>query len=251
MAADRDPAGAPRPGLSGAGRDAEGMRTGTTGSSSMGDQGLGSAEVHSGLHSGGSGDAYGGLGFASPETMREEGSRVRGADDESADRAGGRARHLAEDLGHRASDAASAARERVSGLRDRANRVLERRGVVDRLRDNPLPMLGVAFAVGFLLAGSDDRNSNTRAARARRELRSALVAGLSAGIAQGARGFLSEAGSEGSGFLNSLIDNLAGETNDRGGSGGEFAAAGGRESTGGTPSGRGTTQRPPSHRESF
>lgn len=50
--------------MSGTGRDAGGMSAGTSGSSSMGDRGLGSAEVHSGLHSGG-GDEYSGLQFLS------------------------------------------------------------------------------------------------------------------------------------------------------------------------------------------
>jgi hypothetical protein len=215
----------------------------------MGDPEPGTAGVHSGLHSGGSGEPYSGLGFASHGTAREAASRARGAADDAAERPeklGERARHLAGDLGHRASDAAATARERVSGLRERANRVLERRGVVERLRENPLPVLGVAFAIGFLLAGGDDRNSNTRTARARRELRSALVAGLSAGIAQGARSFLNEAGSEGSGFLSSLIDNLAGESGGRGSEGGG-GFEGSRAGTGGAPYARGGASR----RESF
>jgi hypothetical protein len=249
MAADRDPAGAPGPGLSG-GRGEEGLRAGTPGSSPMGDrEAAGTAEVRSGLHSGAPGEPYSGLGFAGAETMGEPASRERGTREDEAGRTdnfAGRARHVAEDLGHRASDAASAARERVSGLRDRTNRVLERRGVVERLRENPLPVLGVAFAIGFLLAGGDDRNSNTRTARARRELRSALVAGLSAGIAQGARSFLNEAGSEGSGFLSSLIDNLAGESGGRGSEGGG-GFEGSRAGTGGAPYARGGASR----RESF
>jgi hypothetical protein len=248
MAADRDPAGAPGPGLTGARGEGEGMRAGSPGSSPMGDrEPAGTAEVHSGLHSGAPGEPYSGLGFAGAETAGETGSRARGREEEAGPTGNlHRARHVAEELGHRASDAASAARERVSGLRDRTNRVLERRGVVERLRENPLPVLGVAFAIGFLLAGGDDRNSSTRAARARRELRSALVAGLSAGIAQGARSFLNEAGSEGSGFLSSLIDNLAGEAGDRGreGSGG---FEGNRTGTGGAPYARGGASR----RESF
>jgi ElaB/YqjD/DUF883 family membrane-anchored ribosome-binding protein len=250
MAGERDQAGTPGAGLTGAGRDVEGMRAGTSGSSAMGDRGLGSAEVHSGLHSGGK-DAYSGLQFAETPAAGGMAGRARDAAGE-ADDLRGRARHVAEDLGHRASDAASAARERMSGLRERANNVLERRGVVDRLRENPLPMLGVAFAVGFLLAGSDDRTSNTRASRARRELKSALVAGLSAGIAQGARSFLSEAGTEGSSFVNSLVDNLVGEQG-RGGDSRRESYAEGRGGYGGSTGGRPgrAASRPPSHQESF
>ena len=254
MAGERDQAGTPGAGLSGPGRDVEGMRAGTSGSSAMGDRGLGSAEVHSGLHSGGN-DPYSGLQFAETPAAGGMAGRARDAASEAADRADdlrGRARHVAEDLGHRASDAASAARERMSGLRERANNVLERRGVVDRLRENPLPMLGVAFAVGFLLAGSDDRNSNTRASRARRELKSALVAGLSAGIAQGARSFLNEAGTEGSSFVNSLVDNLVGEQG-RGEDSRRESYGEGRGGYGGSTSDRPgrSASRPPSRQESF
>jgi hypothetical protein len=253
MGAERDRAGAPGAGLSGAGRDDAGLRAGTSGSSAMGDQGLGSAEVHSGLHGGSTGDPYAGLGFADSTVGGSDAGRLRDMGAEARDRAenvGGRARHFAEDLGHRASDAASTARERVSGLREKANRVLERRGVVDRMRENPLPVLGVAFAVGFLLAGGDDRTSDSRGARARRELRNALMAGLSAGIAQGARSFLNEAGNEGSGFLSMLIDSFTGESGGRGGASDAFDDAARERSTRGPAYASGGT-RPPSHRESF
>lgn len=242
MAAERDQAGTPGAGLNAGGRGMEG-----TPGAGMGDPGRGSAEVHSGLHSGaaGGGDPYAGLGFASPAPATGSAGRSGGTEGADAENLLGRARHLAEDLGHRAGDAASAARERVSGLRETTNRVLEKRGVVDRLRENPLPVLGIAFAIGFLVAGSDDRGADTRAARARRELRSALMGGLSAGIAQGVRSFLNETGNEGSGFVASLLDNLTGEGNDRSGgrSGGEgYGGAGGY--------GR-TASRRPSHQESF
>lgn len=241
MAAERDQAGTPGAGLNAGGRGMEG-----TPGPGMGDPGRGSAEVHSGLHSGatGGGDPYGGLGFATPAPTA--GSAGRSAEPEGGDPENllGRARHLAEDLGHRAGDAASAARERVSGLRETTNRVLEKRGVIDRLRENPLPVLGIAFAIGFLVAGADDRNANTRAARARRELRSALMGGLSAGIAQGVRSFLNETGNEGSGFVASLLDNLSGEGSDRAGGG----SSGGGYGEGGY--GR-TAPRRPSHQESF
>jgi hypothetical protein len=232
MAGERDQAGTPGAGLNAGGRGMEGMPD-----AGIGDPGRGSAEVRSGLHSGtaGGGDAYAGLGFAGGAPSGTTGGRASelGASEE-AENLIGRARHLAEGLGHRAGDAASAARERVSGLRDRTNRVLEKRGVVDRLRENPLPVLGIAFAIGFLVAGTDDRHSDSRAARARRELRSALMAGLSAGIAQGVRSFLNETGNEGSGFVSSLLDNLAGEGSDRGEA----------------PYGR-STPRSPRHQESF
>jgi hypothetical protein len=264
MAAERDQAGTPRDGMSGTGRDADALTGGTTGSAAMGDRGVGSAEVHTGLHSGG-GDEYAGLQFAGSESRGSVGDRVRDAAGAVRERAG----HLAGNLGARAGETASAARERVSSVRQRANTALENRGLLDRLRENPLPVIGVAFALGFVLAGSDDWDDDqppNRASRARRELRNALMAGLSAGIAQGARGFLSQTGSEGGGFLSSVLENLAGggESNEggRGSSGRPYGSTGGAGrtgstggtgragSTGGATAGTGSsTQRPPSLQE--
>jgi hypothetical protein len=241
MAAERDQAGASGLGMSGAGRDAGG---------SMGDR-SGSAEVHSGLHSG-TGESYSGLQFASQESQATgSASRLRGAAETVRDRVTKPAR----DLGARASEATSGARERLSGLRERTNSTLENRGLLDRLRENPLPLLGVAFALGFVLAGGDDADDleqPTRGSRARRELRGALMAGVSAGIAQGARGFLNQAGSQGGGFVNGLLDNLM----DRFNSGDDgfrstSSSKRGRTGTGSRarPAYSGTRNRPPSHQE--
>jgi ElaB/YqjD/DUF883 family membrane-anchored ribosome-binding protein len=205
MAAERDHPGEARPGLTGAGRDGD----------AMGDRVEGGA-VRGGMHTGpeARGERMEGLGFADPELSEETGRSVRGIADEAREQAehlAERARHAAGELGHQAGDAAAAARDRLAGLRDRANRALERQGILERLRENPLPVLGVAFAIGFLIAGRDDAEPGSRAARARGELRGALLAGLSAGLAQGARSFLTEAGSEGGGFLSSLLDGILGE----------------------------------------
>jgi len=225
--------------MSGTGRNAGG-------SAAMGDKG-GSGEVHSGLHSAGGGDQYEGLQFAGNE---EGGSRSRlgGAAEAIRDRVGEGARNLAGEVGPRVARVASTTRER-------ANRAMEQRGLVDRLRDNPLPILGVAFAIGFVLAARDDDDDDygtSKASRARRELRSALMGGISAGIAQGARGFLSQTNSQGSGFLAELIDGFmggqqgggsrggpaGGSTGRASGSGGGAAGSGGR--TGGSTDGGGS-----------
>ncbi|HLM66395.1 MAG TPA: hypothetical protein VK358_02660, partial [Longimicrobium sp.] len=181
------------------------MNAGTSGSSSMGDRGVGNAEVHSGLHSG-SGEQYSGLQFAGSEQDTSAGGRLRGVADAVRDRIPEGARNL----GEKAGGATAGVRDRLSGVGERANRLMENRGMLDRLRENPLPVLGVAFAVGFLLSGGmgddDDDFEPSRASAARRELRSALMAGVTAGIAQGARGFLGEASAEGGSFLNTLLD---------------------------------------------
>ena len=222
--------------MSGTGRD----NAGTSGSAAMGDRG-GSAEVHTGLHSAGGGDQYEGLQFAGNE---EGGSRSRlgGAAEAIRDRVGEGARNLAGEVGPRVARVASSTRER-------ANRAMEQRGLVDRLRDNPLPILGVAFAIGFVLAARDDDDDDygaSKASRARRELRSALMGGVSAGIAQGARGFLNQTNNQGSGFLAELIDGFLGQQGggSQGGQGGSTSRASGTGSsgrTGGSTGGGGST----------
>ncbi|HYW09083.1 MAG TPA: hypothetical protein VE913_19135 [Longimicrobium sp.] len=203
--------------------------------------------MHGGLHSGGG--------------QRDEHSGgIRG----KAESAASAARDGASNLGDKAGSAASGAASRLGALSERANSALESRGLLGRLQENPLPVLGVAFAAGFLLAGGNTRNvrPNSPAARAQQELRNALMAGVSAAVGQGARGFLDTAGRP-DGFLNSMVRNLLdsalGGAQGGGGSqsqGGAQRAAGGAQGggrPGGAPSGGtgGAARRPPSHREQY
>jgi hypothetical protein len=201
--------------LSGAGRDP--LDGDASRSFGMGDA-PGSAEVHSGIafHAPSTSDA----GVAERTV-----SRVRDAAESAADSdLGQRARGVAGEVADRASELASRARDRVGALADRAQGALEDRGLLAKLRENPLPALGVAFAAGFLLAGgrrsSAGAPATSRAQRVRGELRGALVAGLSAGLAQGARAVMRDVGAE-DGILNSVMQNIPGL-------GGETSAARGR-----------------------
>ncbi|HEX2203837.1 MAG TPA: hypothetical protein VHG91_11090 [Longimicrobium sp.] len=282
MAAERDQGSEAGPGLTGTGgyRDAEGLNAGTTGGASMGDRGLGGAEVHGGLHSSGrTGDDYSGIAFAGQEQQGGLKNRVRDAAGTVAERAGelgGRAREaLGNVAGGRVGDVASTARERVGGTLNRAQGVLEERGVLSRVRDNALPALGLAFGVGFLLALSDNKRvqPGSKMYRAKSELRGAVMAGLSAGAAQAVRGFMGQAGSE-DGFLNTLLRGVVGGGSQQGGGGygGQGGAGGSRDpyasrggygsqgtggtagrSSGGYGGGRttGTPHREPSHRENL
>jgi hypothetical protein len=219
MAAERDEAGSPGAGLSGTGRDHSGLEAGTTRSMSMGDA-PGSADVHAGI-------AFN-ANAGTEEGVRERTvSRVKDIAGDVADAASGlgdRARSVAGDVADRAGDLASRAKDRVGALADQAQSALEERGWLDRLKENPLPALGVAFAAGFLLAGGGtgggemgmggggtggSRSLRGSASRVRGELRGALAAGLSAGLAQGARAFLRNVGAE-DGVINSVMQNLPG-----------------------------------------
>jgi len=216
MAAERDEAGPQGPGLSGTGRDHSGIEAGTTRSMSMGDA-PGSADVHAGIAFNANAGTDEGLGERTVSRVKD----VAGDVADAASGLGSRARSVAGDVADRAGDLAGRARDRVSALAERAQGALEERGWLDRLKENPLPALGVAFAAGFLLAGGGSgrevemggatgggaRGLRGNASRVRGELRGALAAGLSAGLAQGARAFLRNAGAE-DGVINSLLENL-------------------------------------------
>ena len=232
MAAERDEAGSPGPGLSGTGRDHSGLEAGTTRSMSMGDA-PGSADVHAGI-------AF---------------NANAGTEEGLAERTVSRVKDAAGDVADRAGDLASRARDRVGALAERAQGALEERGWLDRMKENPLPALGVAFAAGFLLAGGGSgreletggtgtgggaRGLRGSASRVRGELRGALAAGLSAGLAQGARAFLRNVGAE-DGVINSVIQNLPGLGGDDYGSGGASRSRGGGGRMGSAGGGMGSS----------
>lgn len=95
----------------------------------------------------------------------------------------------------RARDLAEQARERASGA---FSELEERTGVVALAREHPLALAGLAFAVGFLVAGTSD--SGGRFGKAKQQLRGAIIGAVSAAVAQEARSM-----AEGSGLLAGLF----------------------------------------------
>ena len=108
-----------------------------------------------------------------------------GVDDfpgEVHDRGGGRST--------RAREAVFRARGQAGDFLTRAaNAVEERTGLIGKARDNPLAAIGIAFAVGFLVAGRSETSS--RFSKTKQQLRGAIIGAVSAAVAEEARNFMS------------------------------------------------------------
>jgi ElaB/YqjD/DUF883 family membrane-anchored ribosome-binding protein len=223
----------------GANLDEAGLNAGTTGSEALGDRGTGTAEVHTELSMGrGTGSDRGYSAIAANTGTGEGGLQEKALN---------RVRGVAGQVRDRVQDVPGQARERMGQAMDRAESLLEERGVLNKVRENPLPALGIAFGLGFLLAGSDDESREKRGgtmSKAKHQLRGAIIGGLSAAVAQEARNLLGMAQGKGSqgGMLGSLFESLQG-----GGSGGQGGSSG--RSGGTSGGGSASTHRPPSHQE--
>ena len=88
---------------------------------------------------------------------------------------------------------------RARAFAARARGLEERTGVFRLARENPLATVGIAFAVGFLVAGKS--SASGRFGRARQQLRGAIIGAMSAAIAQETRNLAGGA----SGLLASLF----------------------------------------------
>ena len=195
----------------------------------------GSAEVHTRLTTTTEQGYASGTGGEQSRTEQAK-DKARDVADQAKDRASeatDQARQKASELKGRAGELSSQAQEKLSGALSRAQEALDERGLLDTIRQNPLPALGLAFGAGFLLAGSDDSDRHGTMSKAKNQLKGAVMGGLSAAVAQEARSLVGMGGSKSSGgFLNSIIENLAGGSSGRSGR-----------------SGGGEPHRPPSHQE--
>lgn len=263
MGAERNPGGEAGPGMSGPGYGA-----GDTSPDRMGDVTGGTAEVHGGLHShpaddfGASGgprrDEYGALSYGAGQENQSLGqravNRLQGAT--------GTVRDQASNLGHRASDLAGTARDRAGELASQARdgmgsaltsaeSWLENSGMLERVRQNPLPALGIAFGLGFVLAarGNNAIRHNPNINRAANQLRGALMAGVSAAVAREAKHFIDALGqnTDAGRFVRQQVAGDGRSFDDTSNLGGNA-----RSGMQGGATRPGTTgYRPPSHQENF
>lgn len=106
----------------------------------------------------------------------------------------GRVRDKADDLRNRAGEMAGQVKDRATRAKERAEEELEERGVFSLVRGNPLPAVGVAFALGYLLAGSNEKGRGRVMNLATGQLRAAIVAGIAAAVSRELRDTLAEQG---------------------------------------------------------
>jgi ElaB/YqjD/DUF883 family membrane-anchored ribosome-binding protein len=202
-----------------------------------GDLGTGGVQSHIGVQpSKGEGmsgkyDAGGTTSGGTP-SMDEAKQRAGQMADEARDRVGEAANQARDRMGQvadqaqervqevrgRAEEMMGQARNRVGGLMEQA----EGSHPVRMARDNPLPALGIAFAVGFLLAGSSD--SSGRLGKAKQQIKGAVMGGISAALAQELRNAIGMKDGAG-GLVDSLFGNQGGggQQNRSGGTGGAQA----------------------------
>lgn len=177
-----------------------------------GNVGLGGVHSHLGVQpSKGEGDSgkfetgslnTGGTDAAGGGGMMHDASRRAGEVAEQAreqvSNVAGQARDRMGNVRDQAQDALGQARNRVSGLMDQA----QESQPIQMARDNPLPALGIAFALGFLLAGSSDTGG--RFGKSKQQVKGAVMGGISAALAQELRNAL---GGQSSGLVDALLGN--------------------------------------------
>lgn len=104
-------------------------------------------------------------------------------------------RNRAGQLRDRAGETLGQAREKAGQALDRAEDELEERtGIVTLIRENPIPALGAAFAVGYLMAGSRRQKRGKLMNMATGQLRGAIMGGISAALASELRSLAREQG---------------------------------------------------------
>jgi ElaB/YqjD/DUF883 family membrane-anchored ribosome-binding protein len=143
---------------------------------------------------------------------------------ETADQVRNRAAEIGDDIGQKAREWGNEAQEQIGDLKDRASgyvsrargeldnvieraedRLEEQTGAISLVRGNPLLAAGLAFGVGFMLAGDGGRKRRKRGmvGRATGSIRSAVVGGVSTMLMQELQEMMDEHGGP-IGLLNTI-----------------------------------------------
>jgi hypothetical protein len=165
----------------------------------------GSGDMHSHLSSQpDKGEGMSGKFETASGTARERAREFAGRMHDRTDDLLDAAEERAGDMRERLSGSARSARDRASGFFDSAENALDRRsGLLDSARQSPLPALGIAFAIGFLLAGSGDPERHPSVSKTKNQIKGAIMGGISAAVSQQLRSFIEAQGGIG-GLLASL-----------------------------------------------
>lgn len=215
-------------------RDTEGIEAGTTRSMAnagettpaMGDMTPGTAEVHTDVRVERD-TGFGAIAASDTAAGRSMQQEARDRMNEATEQA----QNVANQAQQKARQAASQAQSKANQAMNRVESKLEQTGLMGTIRNNPLPALGIAFGIGFLLAGDGDEEEREekkeRPAKreqkrrkggggvmqsAKSQLRSAVMGGLSAAVAQEGRNLMGMAQGKGNqgGILGSLFENMTG-----------------------------------------
>lgn len=107
------------------------------------------------------------------------------------------ARERGGEMRGRIGNAAHRARDRAEDIFDDAEIAIEERtGALTTVRRNPVAALGIAFALGFLLAGDSEETEvrHPTVAKAKNQIKGAIMGGISAALSQQLRTFIEEQG---------------------------------------------------------
>ena len=161
-------------------------------------------------------DAHGTTGG----TLDEAQGRAAELKDQAAEKARelrDRAGDTLDEAESRAGEMASRARQKGGELMDRAEEKLQESGFLDSAEEYPLAALGIAFGVGFVLAGSGDDESRQQRQKGRQQrgtfdravdqVKGALMGGVSAAISHEIRTLVDERGG-----VSGLFDQLTGKS---------------------------------------
>jgi ElaB/YqjD/DUF883 family membrane-anchored ribosome-binding protein len=172
----------------------------------------GTAHVESRITSGATGATVGERASGAASDVANEAENLANRVAGQAQDLYGEARERADEWSDKAGEYADRARSQVSETLQQAEDRLEAQtGAISMIREYPLAAAGVAFGIGFLLAGSSSssRRRSGMMGRASGQLRSAIVGGVSTMLMQQLQEMVDEHGGP-MGLINAMMGGQSG-----------------------------------------